>query len=134
MIRRLLSRIIPAPSPQTDIFYTYDKTFRKLLKASKDQELLTRSFEMSTALTACGAVLRDVHGLPFEDGSLAMSYMKVVGEGKLDDIEAIDSIFMKALKESVDWPNMRKAHWIARTLHPKHLDKINAESQEQHNS
>lgn len=121
MIKWLLG--LSSKTPADDISRTYYNTFGKLLKASKDPELLTRSFAMSTALTACGAALREVHGLPFEEDSTAMHYAEALSKGDYALIKGLDGSLMEGLKMSTDWPDRRKRRWIALKLHPKYVKK-----------
>ena len=115
MIQWLLSLFRP-PSPEDDIYRTKLNTFKHLLRASKDPELFTRSFEMSTRLASCGAALREVHGIPFTENNVAMAYMKAVAGGNLASIEAFDGLLMKGLGFSDVRSDEQKVLWVSNML------------------
>ena len=115
MIQWLLSLFRP-PRPEDDIYYTKLTTYKHLLKASKDPELLTRSLEMSSQLSICGATLKEVYGIPFTENNVAMAYMKAVAGGNLASIEAFDGLLMKGLGFSDVRSDEQKVLWISNML------------------
>jgi hypothetical protein len=115
MIQWLLS-LFRTPTPEDDIYHTKLTTWKHLLRASKDPELLTRSLAMSSQLASCGAALREVHGIAFAENSVAMRYMKAVANGNLADIEAFDGLLMKGLGFSDVRSDEQKVWWISNML------------------
>ena len=115
MIQWLLSLFRP-PSPKDDIYHTKLTTYKHLLRASKDPDLLTRSFEMSSRLVACGAALREVHGIPFTENSVAMHYAEALASGNFPFIEGLDGLLMKGLGFSDVTSNEQKVLWASNML------------------
>ena len=71
---------------------------------------------MSSRLVACGAALRDVHGIPFGENSVAMAYMRAVTNGDLAGIEAFDGFLMKGLGLSDVKSDKQKVGWVSAML------------------
>ena len=115
MIQWLLSLFRP-PSPEDDIYRTKLNTFKHLLRASKDPELLTRSFEMSTRLTSCGAALREVHGIEVAENSVAMVYAEAMASGNYAFIKGLDGLLMKGLGFSDVRSDEQKVLWVSNML------------------
>lgn len=94
-----------------DIEFTVLRTYRKLEKASEDNELLTRSMSVGTALAACGGAIRDVHGIPFEEESLSMNLLIAL---KVGDYSAIEKIMadVKEISENKDLDEIKINYMI----------------------
>ncbi len=115
MIQWLLSLFRP-PTPEDDINHAKLTTYKHLLRASKDPVLLTRSFEMSSRLVACGAALREAHGIPFAENSVGMAYAEAVASGDLASIEAFDGFLMKGFGRSGSYSTEQKILWVSAML------------------
>ena len=106
-----------------DIELTLLRTYKRLKKAARDPELLTRSMKMGTALSACGGAVRDVYGVPIEDDSIAMHLLAALKSGDYDLIERVDRRIMEDLSTCPDVKsaNKLKINYIIHLLAPSIL-------------